>query len=63
VESTISQLVIPSNRTFSGRCSWNPYVEVWLEKDALSGIFEDVLRPYGVTLNVGRGYGRVVFDR
>ncbi len=32
------------------------YVEVWLEKDALSGIFEDVLAPYGVTLNVGRGY-------
>jgi hypothetical protein len=31
-------------------------VEVWLEKDALSGIFEDVLRPYGVTLNVGHGY-------
>jgi hypothetical protein len=32
------------------------YLEVWLEKDALSGIFEDILRPYGVTLNVGRGY-------
>jgi len=32
------------------------YVEVWLEKDALSGIFEDVLGRYGVTLNVGRGY-------
>lgn len=32
------------------------YVEVWLEKDALSGIFEDALSPYGVTLNVGRGY-------
>jgi len=31
-------------------------VETWLEKDALSGIFEDVLNPYGVTLNVGRGY-------
>ncbi len=31
-------------------------VEVWLEKDALSGIFEDVLELYGVTLNVGRGY-------
>jgi len=31
-------------------------VECWVEKDALSGIFEDVLRPYGVTLNVGRGY-------
>jgi len=32
------------------------YLEVWLEKDALSGIFEDVLNPCGVTLNVGRGY-------
>ena len=32
------------------------YLEVWLEKDALSGIFEDVLNPYGATLNVGRGY-------
>ncbi len=32
------------------------YIEVWLEKDALSGIFEDVLNPYGVTLCVGRGY-------
>ncbi len=31
-------------------------IEVWLEKDALSGIFEAVLDPYGVTLNVGRGY-------
>ena len=32
------------------------YLEVWLEKDALSGIFEDALTRYGVTLNVGRGY-------
>jgi hypothetical protein len=32
------------------------YVECWLEKDALSGIFESALDPYGVTLNVGRGY-------
>jgi hypothetical protein len=32
------------------------YVEVWLEKDALSGIFEPVLGRYGITLNVGRGY-------
>ena len=31
-------------------------VEVWLEKDALSGIFEDALQTYGVTLCVGRGY-------
>jgi len=32
------------------------YLEVWLEKDALSGLFEPVLNEYGVTLNVGRGY-------
>jgi hypothetical protein len=32
------------------------YVEVWLEKDALSGIFEDALAPYSLALNVGRGY-------
>ncbi len=32
------------------------YLEVWLEKDALSGVFENVLEPFGVTLNVGRGY-------
>jgi len=32
------------------------YAEVWLEKDALSGIFEDVLNYFGATLNVGRGY-------
>ncbi|MDP9479079.1 MAG: hypothetical protein M3R38_25935 [Actinomycetota bacterium] len=32
------------------------YLEVVVEKDALSGIFEEVLNPYGVTLNVGRGY-------
>jgi hypothetical protein len=32
------------------------YLEVWLEKDALSGIFQNVLNGFGVTLNVGRGY-------
>jgi hypothetical protein len=32
------------------------YVEVWLEKDALSGLFVEVLEPLGITLNVGRGY-------
>ena len=32
------------------------YVELWLEKDALSGIFAGITREYGVTLVVGRGY-------
>jgi hypothetical protein len=31
-------------------------LEVWLEKDALSGLFKDVVGEYGVTLCVGRGY-------
>lgn len=32
------------------------YLEVWLEKDALSGIFEDAVSAYNVALQVGRGY-------
>lgn len=32
------------------------YFEFWVEKDALSGIFSDMVDQYGVTLNVGRGY-------
>ncbi|NSW83141.1 MAG: hypothetical protein HPY90_07680 [Syntrophothermus sp.] len=32
------------------------YVVVWLEKDALSGVFEEITLEYGVTLLVGRGY-------
>lgn len=32
------------------------YIECWLEKDALSGVFGRLLGPYGMTLNVGRGF-------
>jgi len=32
------------------------YVEVWCEKDALSGIFAAEIERYRVTLNIGRGY-------
>ena len=44
------------------------YLEVWLEKDALSGILQDALTAYGVTLNVGRGFDgwdsiRIAADR
>ena len=48
-----------SARTWYRRNVWltQPHlVEVWLEKDALATIFEGILRPFGVTLNVGRGY-------
>ena len=32
------------------------YIVVWVEKDALSGIFQKITSKYGVTLVVGRGY-------
>jgi hypothetical protein len=32
------------------------YVECWLEKDALSGIFRPIVSSYGVPLRIGRGY-------
>ena len=32
------------------------YIIVWLEKDALSGIFFRITRRYGVMLVVGKGY-------
>lgn len=32
------------------------YLEVWLEKEALAGIFEEITQEYGVTLVVGHGY-------
>jgi len=32
------------------------YIECWLEKSALSAVFLPILRPYGITLNVGRGF-------
>ncbi len=38
-------------------------VELWVEKDALSGIFEEEAEPYGVTVNVGPGVSRVEFHR
>lgn len=31
-------------------------MEVWVEKDALSGVFGDALLPYRVTYNIGRGF-------
>jgi hypothetical protein len=31
-------------------------IELWLEKDALSGVFLEAVGEYRVTLNVGRGY-------
>lgn len=46
-------------RTAYRRQLWDSqpnYVEVWLEKDSLSGIFEDTREEYCAMLNVGRGY-------
>lgn len=34
----------------------NTYIEVWVEKDALSGVLKRVTQPYGVPIVVNRGY-------
>lgn len=36
--------------------SQNKWIEVWVEKDALSGVFEPITNKYDVYLVVGRGY-------
>ena len=37
------------------------YVEIWLEKDALSGIFHEVTRKYDVPLYIARGFSSESF--
>jgi hypothetical protein len=39
------------------------YIEVWLEKDALSGVLFDVTEEYDVPLMVSRGYSSLPFLR
>jgi len=34
-------------------------IEVWVEKDALSGVLERITRKYGIGLQVQRGYGSI----
>jgi len=38
---------------------WNTqpvYLEVWVEKDTMMRIFTEAVEPYGVVVNIGRGY-------
>ena len=49
---------------FYRRALWdeqNAYVEIWLEKDALSGVLYDVTSTYDVPLMVTRGYPSITF--
>jgi hypothetical protein len=39
----------------------DPYVQIWLEKDALSGVIDDVISEYDVSLLVSRGYASMSF--
>ena len=41
--------------------SQGKYIEVWIEKDALSSIFSRVCNPYGVSVVVCRGFSSVSF--
>lgn len=40
-------------------CDQENYVEVWVEKDALSGVLEPITRDYHVHLLVNRGYSSI----
>jgi hypothetical protein len=39
----------------------DPCVQIWLEKDALSGVIEPITRKYDVSLMVARGYSSITF--
>ena len=63
----ISDLLESSQRAYR-RALWDPatnpaYVEVWLEKDALSGVFYDVTSEFDVPLMPCRGYPSLSFVR
>lgn len=53
IEDTISHYRLDRQR------GQDTYVEVWVEKDALSGILKRVTRKYHINLLVNRGYGSV----
>ena len=50
IEDTISQYKLDRMK------NQNVYIEVWVEKDALSGVLKRVTRKYHVRLMVNRGY-------
>ena len=43
----------------TGTRNQEKYVEVWVEKDALSGVLEPIVDEYHVPLMVNRGYSSV----
>ena len=60
---SLSDLLAESAKTYR-RALWSEsseYVEVWLEKDALSGVIYDVTSKYDAPLMVTRGYPSVSF--
>jgi len=59
LESTISGFFNSYSRDLWQ--SQNKYIEVWIEKDALSSIFSKVCEGYGVSVVVCRGFSSVSF--
>ena len=56
--------MLAEQQTFYRRALWRDqdvYVEVWLEKDALSGVLYDVTSEWDVPLMVTRGYASLSF--
>jgi hypothetical protein len=56
--------MLERQREFYRRALWNSqssYVEIWLEKDALSGVLYDVTAEFDVPLMVTRGYPSISY--
>jgi hypothetical protein len=61
--SSLSDMLAESQR-FYRRALWDDqdvYVEIWLEKDALSGVLYDVTAEFDVPLMVTRGYPSISY--
>ena len=56
--------MLENSAAFYRRAIWQSqrdYIEIWLEKDALSGVFSDVTYEYDVPLMVTRGYPSITY--
>jgi hypothetical protein len=63
MQRAIEEALLETARTFRRAlwCDADVYVELWVEKDVLSGTIYDVTAEYDVPLMVARGYSRLTF--
>ena len=60
---SLTHMLMEAQKTYR-RALWNDqdyYIEIWLEKDALSGVISDITSEFDVPLMVTRGYSSETF--